>query len=167
MTPYQKFTQAKLEEKTMRTYLDSIKKRLKRKGESLQAYLDLLDLDSDSLPPICLVRLTYLKAKYFTLQFRNSEKKDVELLLKANDFYDDGIVICRQHNIRASAKMHFSRCHTKILLSIHHPKEQERHAYLHHAEKLVKRSLEKYGSDPQFDYLKSKLAHLKTLTPSL
>lgn len=160
MTPYEKFIQSKTEQVRVYKYLQRLNMLIKNRERAQEGYLALLAIDEDTLHPENSAYLAYLKAKYFAIQFRNSNEKNVELLLTANDFYDDVIAICRQHYLSATEKMHFGRCHVKILLAFHHTLVKERHVYANQARDLLERSLQKCGLNSQFTYLKSKLENI-------
>lgn len=122
--------------------LTAIKNKIKNPTLRQEGFTELLEVDSDLLGVENQVYYYYIKGKYYVLEFKATENKDVELLSYGNDCYSDMVTIAYENNFSIeNPKRHFSRAHCKYLIAINQPSEQVKEKLFKKATQIIGRVL--------------------------
>jgi len=104
--------------------LNAIKELIKTHSFRQDGFEKLLQIDADSLSIKNQVFYHYIKGKYYILNFKDTDVKDLETLSYANDCYTDMVAIAYDNNFPIKdTKMHFARCYCKLLIFQQHSSE--------------------------------------------
>lgn len=138
--------------------LKAIKELIKTNSLRAEGFKKLQGIDADNLSVKNQVFYYYIKGKYYVLEFKNFENKNLELLELANDCYSDMVAIAYDNEFSIkNTKNHFSRAYCKYLIAIHHSSEEVREKLTQKAMQIVDRSLNYSPENSSMLWLKAQL----------
>lgn len=138
--------------------LTAIKELIKTKSLRKEGFEKLLEIDADTLSVKLQVLYYYIKGKYYVLEFKHSQHKDIELLQYANDCYSDMVTIAYHNSYSIkNTKRHFARAYCKYLIGLHHASNEVRIKLFQKVEQIVDRILHYDPDNPSFLWLKAQL----------
>lgn len=138
--------------------LTALKELIKTKSLRKDGFEKLLEIDADTLSVKHQVFYYYIKGKYYVLEFKDSQNKDIELLQYANDCFSDMVSIAYQNDFSIKdAKNHFSRAYCKYLIGLHHASKEVKTKLFQKVEQIVDRNLSYDSKNASFLWLKAQL----------
>lgn len=131
-----------------------------KKSESLEeGVLKLDEIDYDDLNSGGLrMYYRYIKGKYYSRKYRYSINKDIELLERANDQFDEIPRIAHEYGVKPRKEQYlFVRINTKFQLGKFHSGETAAH-FLNHAMRLANHAAKIYtDASGSFKWIKDQL----------
>lgn len=145
-------------DKDVQQLLTALKELVKTKSLRKAGFEKLQQIDADTLSVKHQVFYYYIKGKYYVLEFKDSQNKDVELLQYANDCYSDMVSIAYKNKFSLKeAKSHFARAYCKYLIATYHPSEDVKNKLFKKVEQISDRILNYNPNNESFLWLKAQL----------
>lgn len=145
-------------EKEVYQLLTAIKELIKTKSLRKEGFEKLQQVDTDFLSVKHQVYYYYIKGKYYVLEFKESQSKDLELLELGNDCYSDMVAVAYQNSFSIEyAKNHFARAYCKYLIALQHSSTEVRWKLFQKSEQITDRILNYDPENASFLWLKSQL----------
>ena len=115
-------------------------------------------IDSDELSPGLKMYFYYVKGKYYNLEYRNNDDKNIELLERANDCFDEITYTAKVNGLRVkSPKYLFVRAFTKFQLSERHSAQILKEKFLNHSLYLTEQALKSNRDNNSLIWLKAEI----------
>lgn len=145
-------------DKDVQQLLTALKELVKTKSLRKSGFEKLQQIDADTLSVKHQVFYYYIKGKYYVLEFKDSQNKDVELLKYANDCYSDMVSIAYKNKFSLKeAKSHFARAYCKYLIATYHPSEDVKNKLFKKVEQISDRILNYNPDNESFLWLKAQV----------
>lgn len=145
-------------EKEVHQLLTAINELIKTKSLRKEGFEKLQHIDADNLSVKNQVYYYYIKGKYYVLEFKESQSKELELLELANDCYSDMVTIAYYNNFSIKdSKNHFARAYCKYLIALHHSSNEVKIKLFQKAEQIADRVLNFEPNNSSFLWLKLQL----------
>lgn len=138
--------------------LNAIKELIKTKLFREDGFEKLLQIDADTLSIKNQVFYYYVKGKYYVLNFKDADVKELEVIYRADDCYTDMVAIAYDNNFPIKeTKFHFARCYCKLLIFQHHTSEDVKAKLRLKIEKTASRILNHRPDNSSFKWVLSQL----------
>ncbi|KJJ39884.1 hypothetical protein [Aequorivita vladivostokensis] len=148
---------AQIEKETFQ-HLKNINDLIKNPLGRESGFEQLNQIDSEELSPGLKMYFFYIKGKHYSLLYRNSEEKEIEILERANDCFDDIVYTAREHSVRVkSPKYLFVRAFTKFQLSERHSTQSLKEKFRNHSQHLTQQALNIYSDNNSLIWLKAEI----------
>lgn len=145
-------------DKDVQQLLTALKELVKTKSLRKAGFEKLQQIDADTLSVKHQVFYYYIKGKYYVLEFKDSNEKEIELLQYANDCYSDMVSIAYKNKFSLKeAKSHFARAYCKYLIATYHPSEDVKNKLFKKVEQISDRILNYNPDNESFLWLKAQL----------
>lgn len=136
--------------------LTAIKEMIKTPSLRQEGFDKLLEIDADLLVVKNRIYYYYIKGKYYVLEFKDSNNKQIELLEFGNDCYTDMVAIAYENNFSIQeTKFHFSRAYCKYLIGKHNSSKDIRRKLFRKVEQISERVLSYKSHNSSFLWLTS------------
>ena len=144
--------------KKIYTHLKRINDLIKNPLSRELGFEKLQEVDSETLNGGLCMYYYYVKGKYYSLLYRDAQDKDIELLLRANDCFDDLVFTARENDIQIkNVKYLFTRAQTKFALSQGVAKSELKQRFLSQAERLTTIALRTDATNSSFVWLNNQI----------
>lgn len=148
---------AQIEKKTFQ-HLQNINDLIKNPLGRESGFEQLGQIYPDELSPGLKMYFYYIKGKYYNLLYRNEGGKEIDLLERANDCFDEIIYTAKENGVRVkSPKYLFVRAFTKFQLSERYSTESLKEKFLNHSQYLTEQALKSNCENSSLIWLKSEI----------
>ncbi|WP_452597568.1 hypothetical protein [Pontimicrobium sp. MEBiC01747] len=138
--------------------LTAIKEMVKTKSLRTEGFEKLQEIDADELSIAHQIYYYYIKGKYYVLTYKDAAEKDIELLNRGNDCYNDMVAIAFDNNVSIqNPKRHFARAYCKYLLAQKHTSQDVKVKLLNKVKQITDRMLHFKPDNESFIWLQSQL----------
>lgn len=145
-------------EKETFQHLRNINELIKNPLGKESGFEKLGQIDPEELSPGLKMYFYYIKGKYYSLMYRSEESKNVELLKRANDCFDEIIYTAKENGLKIkNPKYHFVRAFTKFQLSEIYSSQALKEKFRNHSRYLTEQALKSYSDNSSLIWLKAEI----------